>query len=59
MNYRPKHFQCPVCEEYILAPVKDTRMEGKWIRRKRRCEVCGALLLTREEIVNAVPKKKE
>ena len=56
---RPKHLKCPCCNEYVFAMVRDTRMEGSGIVRKRLCEKCGIMIITQEEIVDCyVPQKR-
>lgn len=50
------HFKCPNCNQYVRAPVSDTRTIDDFIRRRRRCEKCGWTLLTNEFIVAYHPK---
>ena len=49
---RPTHFKCPNCSGYIRAPVKETRNEYGGIFRRRRCEKCGVIIETLEQMTS-------
>ena len=53
------HLKCPACGEYIKAPVKDTRMQGDGIFRRRLCERCGRMIVTMERIVRDYEKRRQ
>ena len=55
---RPMHFKCPSCNQYIVAPVKETRNEYDGVFRRRTCEKCGVILETLERITEYHEKQK-
>ena len=55
---RPARFQCPKCNAYVRAQVKEPRVQSGWVLRRRRCETCGARIVTREMIIGTTDRKK-
>ena len=55
---KPMHMQCPSCNRYIRAPVKETRNECGGIMRRRYCEHCGIIIVTMERIKEHYEKRR-
>jgi len=45
---KPMHLKCPACGKYIRGAVKETRMIGDGIMRRRVCEKCNVIIETIE-----------
>ena len=53
------HMKCPACGEYIKAPVRETRMQGGGIFRRRMCERCGRMITTMERVTSDYEKRRK
>ena len=59
MKEKPrKKFECPVCGETIVAPVKYTALLYNGYSRYRTCEKCGTVFVTVERIIRLSERSK-
>ena len=50
-------FKCPSCNGYIKAQVIDTSVESDGFKRYRKCEKCGIVFVTMENICYMTKRK--